>query len=284
MPDIYACPCCLSMQTHSCALPSGHSARQCGDCRLAWATQEKGEKDLYEAAYTEKDDGFVWTEFLKTHQLLKQGQPSRNHWYEDYFYRHIVPFGRKRLLEVGCSIGRFLYGCRQAGWNINGLDISEKAVRLASDLLPEGQFREGTMEQVEIEAGSFEVVAAWEVLEHVNDPFVFAARASELLTNGGILAISTPDWDNWAIRRHPMENYWPPYHLWFFTEASMRALLKRAGFEVFCVKRNPIPWSETCWPLWKRLLLLPWLIFIGKVLRQGGGRLVVYARKQESPE
>ena len=59
----------------------------------------------------------------------------------------------------------------------------------------------------------------------------------------------------------------------------MKKLIEKSGMKVVDVQRNAIPWSETKWPKWKRLVALPWLIYTGIVLGQGGGRLVIKAKK-----
>jgi SAM-dependent methyltransferase len=273
------CLACLSQNTQQITLRSGHQARQCNECGLVWAIDAKGSKQLYESAYNDQQQGFTWNEFLKTPQTLKKGGQVKLHWYEEDFLNKYTPFGDRRLMEVGCSTGRFLHVCQRAGWTIHGTDISEKAVAMAKDLLPDADLRCGTLEQVNWPENYFEFFTAWEVIEHVDNPFGFISHAAKLLCDNGMLALSTPDWGSWAIKRHPKINYWPPYHVWFFNEKSVSALLRRCGLKIIRVKRNRIPWSETCWPKTKRYMSLPFLIWKGIILRQGGGRLVVYAGK-----
>ena len=274
------CLACQSMDSKELCLHSKYPARQCLQCGFVWTPDVKGSKELYESAYNDQQEGFTWDDFLRTHECLKQGQPVGLHWYEEDFLKAVSPFAHKRLLEIGCSTGRFLNVCQKAGWDIHGLDISEKAARLTSDLFPHADIKCGTMDDEPWDEDFFNVLASWEVIEHVDDPFDFVCKANQLLKKEGILTLSTPDWGSWAIQRHPMLNYWPPYHIWFFNEKSMTAMLQRAGFEVIRIKRNLLPWSETCWSKKKRFLALPFLIWKGIILRQGGGRLVVYAKKK----
>lgn len=274
------CLACQSQNSKELWLYSKHTVTQCLECGFVWAPNAKGSKELYESAYNDQQEGFTWNNFLKTHESIKRGKPVNLHWYENDFLQNITPFGDKRLLEIGCSTGRFLNVCQKAGWDIHGLDISEKAVQLTSELFPDAEIRCGTMENKYWGDNYFNVLASWEVIEHVDNPFDFICLANQLLSKNGILLLSTPDWGSWAIQRHPMKNYWPPYHIWFFNKKSITAILQRAGFRVIRIKRNLIPWSETCWPKWKRLIMLPFLIWKGIILRQGGGRLVVYAQKK----
>jgi SAM-dependent methyltransferase len=273
------CVACESTTSIPINLKFGHEGRKCQNCDLVRAVNALNPKQLYDAAYDKDSEGFIWKSFLDTYGRMKSTQQVSPNWYENYFLKNIKPFGSRNILEIGCSVGRFLFGCKKNGWRIHGLDISSKAVKLSKELLPDGDFQTGTIEQSKWPKESFEVIASWEVIEHVNDPFTFISKAKELLVNNGIFAFSTPDWDSWAIRRHPRKNYWPPYHNWFFCEKSINALLNRAGLKIIKIKRNLFPWSETCWPRWLRALSLPYLIYKGMILGQGGGRLVVLAKK-----
>jgi 2-polyprenyl-3-methyl-5-hydroxy-6-metoxy-1,4-benzoquinol methylase len=273
------CIVCGSQTSKGVILHDKIKANQCSECGLVWASHIKGSKELYESAYNTDHESFTWNGFLNTNKMLKQGKSVCLHWYESYFLKNYPPFEDRRLLEVGCSTGRFLNVCKKAGWKIYGLDISEKAVQLASELFPEADIQCRILEAATWPENYFDMLVAWEVIEHVDNPFDFVAKSQKLLKKDGVLALSTPDWGSWAIRRHPRENYWPPYHIWFFNKKNLSILLERAGFEVIAVKRNKIPWSETCWPKWKRYLAMPFLIWKGLILRQGGGRLVIVARK-----
>jgi 2-polyprenyl-3-methyl-5-hydroxy-6-metoxy-1,4-benzoquinol methylase len=273
------CLACESTNTVPINLKSGYEGIKCQNCDLVWAANALTTKKLYDSAYDKSSEGFIWQDFLNAHNTMKSTQQPLLNWYENYFLKNIKPFGSGNILEIGCSVGRFLFGCKNNGWRIHGMDISSKAVELSQDLLPDGDFQVGPVERSKWPEKSFEAITSWEVIEHVNDPFVFVSKAKELLLNNGIFAFSTPDWDSWVIRRHPRKNYWPPYHNWFFCEKSVKALLGRAGLEIIKIKRNKLPWSETCWPRWIRVLALPWLVYNGVILGQGGGRLVVLAKK-----
>jgi len=273
------CLACESTNNIPIKLKFGYEGRKCRNCDLVWAVNASGTKQLYDSAYDKSSEGFIWQDFLNGHDRMKSTQQVSLRWYESYFIKNIKSFGSGNILEIGCGVGRFLFGCRNNGWQIHGMDISDKAVELCKDLLPDGDFQTGFIEQAKWPAESFEAITCFEVIEHISDPFAFVSKAKGLLLNNGIFAFSTPDWDSWVIRRHPKKNYWPPYHICFFCEKSIKALLMRAGLKIIKIKRNRFPWSETCWPRWLRFLLLPWLVYNGVVLNHGGGRIVVLAKK-----
>lgn len=77
----------------------------------------------------------------------------------------------------------------------------------------------------------YDVVAAWDVLEHVRDPARFLRECATFLRTGGLLCISTLDIDTWFPRA--MGKHWPwllDMHLFYFDRATMKDLLYRNGF------------------------------------------------------
>jgi len=274
-----ACIACGNRDAEPMRLPSGHDGHRCRHCGLIWTGPGRTSRDAYESAYDASHDGFKWKSQLELHRRAKSGKDTPLPWFQRGFLREARPEGDRRILDVGCGTGRFLLACSRSGWRVAGLDISSRAVELARELVPDGEFHCGELDGAPWPAGAFEAVTSWEVIEHVCDPSAMVVQVRNLLAPGGTLTVSTPDWGSWAIRRHKAPNYWPPYHLWFFGGRSLRALFERAGLEVTALARNRFAWSETGWPRRKRWLTLPWLLWRGIARGEGGGRLVVTGRK-----
>jgi len=75
----------------------------------------------------------------------------------------------------------------------------------------------------EVAAARFDIVIAAQVLEHVVDPDKALENCKRLLRPGGHLLVTTP----FLIRYHP-----EPLDLWRWTEAGLRLLFERHGFQV----------------------------------------------------
>lgn len=159
---------------------------------------------------------------------------------------------RVRLLDVGCGDGRILgyyrAGAGRTAVETWGIDINADALAAAADAghqVVEGRFEVDTT----LEAGTFDVVVARHVIEHVEDPTAFAARARDLLTPGGVLLLATPDVSGPDARRY--RGHWGgnhfPRHWWFFDSASMGRLAGQLGLEVLAVEHelNPVFWTWT---------------------------------------
>ncbi len=136
-----------------------------------------------------------------------------------------------RLLDVGCADGRFVEHARSRGVQAEGIDPSAAAVRRARE---RGQpVTQGRVHEYE-PAHRFEVITAFDVIEHVIDPRRFLEAIHRLLAPDGVVILSTPNLD--SLFRRLMGKRWffyiPEEHLHYFAPRSLRALLARVGFEV----------------------------------------------------
>jgi hypothetical protein len=83
------------------------------------------------------------------------------------------------------------------------------------------------------------VVVGADVIEHLRDPCVFLAQVYAALRPGGLLFLTLPSLDSWSARilgRHWME--YKLEHLYYFREATIRRLLRQAGYVDARIKPN----------------------------------------------
>lgn len=97
-----------------------------------------------------------------------------------------------RVLEVGCSAGALLYDLAERGYTGVGVELSAKARSIAQQVLAgdEGFRIESKVPQGP--AQSFDLLIAFEVLEHIEDDAGALASWLELLKPGGQVLISVP--------------------------------------------------------------------------------------------
>ncbi len=144
--------------------------------------------------------------------------------------RHVRP--GDRVLEVGSYCGGFLKIAREEGLDIMGLEPSKWAVE-ASAKVTDAKVVCGTIDELPGDVGRFDVVVAWDVLEHFADPVAELEKMNRILKPGGILLMSTLMIDNWFPKL--AGRHWPwlmDMHLYYFTEASVRNTVGRACFDV----------------------------------------------------
>ncbi len=193
---------------------------KCRNCGLTYVTGETKEN---KNAYIEVEDPVYLKEMngrVKT------------------FSRHLdeveEAYGRKiklRILDVGAHTGIFVKLAKERGHYAEGIEPSSWCVKkakerfgvnLRNDILRKGIFKEN----------SFDIVALWDVIEHMNDPLKGIKIAKSYLKPNGMLVMSTIDIGS-AFARMQGKNwiFLMIQHLFYFDKKTMRMFLLKEGFK-----------------------------------------------------
>jgi 2-polyprenyl-3-methyl-5-hydroxy-6-metoxy-1,4-benzoquinol methylase len=142
-----------------------------------------------------------------------------------------------RLFDVGAATGILLHLARGRGWEVDGIEASTWAVRLASEKY-QIRLHQDFFEEVRLENNFFSAVTLVDFIEHTPLPFAALLKAYEILKPAGIVCLVTPDIHSLAARLAG-KNWWHfrPAHLAYFSPQSLAALFRRAGFSVIQVRR-----------------------------------------------
>jgi 2-polyprenyl-6-hydroxyphenyl methylase/3-demethylubiquinone-9 3-methyltransferase len=128
------------------------------------------------------------SEFRPLHQI----NPLRLDWID----KHIQLKGR-RVLDIGCGGGILSDSMARRGAQVLGIDLAEKALKVAKlhaleAATPNVEYREVAAEALAAEAPqSFDVVTCMEMLEHVPDPSSVVTACASLVKPGGWVFFST---------------------------------------------------------------------------------------------
>jgi 2-polyprenyl-6-hydroxyphenyl methylase / 3-demethylubiquinone-9 3-methyltransferase len=106
------------------------------------------------------------------------------------------PFEGLRLLDIGCGGGLLSEPMTRLGFQVTGVDASERNIATASTHAAEQglaiDYRASTAEAL-VAAGEplFDVILNMEVIEHVADPGEYLRSCAALLKPGGLMIVAT---------------------------------------------------------------------------------------------
>jgi SAM-dependent methyltransferase len=153
-------------------------------------------------------------------------------------------FKGARVIDIACGDGRLARELVLRGAaEIAAIDLSDVALTIArrrnAELADRLSFRQGDIECIPLPSDSFDVAFCCETLEHVLHPVIALRELGRVLTPGGLLVLTTPNYLSLLglhrlsirLRRRPYTEggqplnnltMWPRIFFW----------LRRAGFDV----------------------------------------------------
>jgi SAM-dependent methyltransferase len=141
-----------------------------------------------------------------------------------------------RVLDVGCYDGAFLAllgeRCVKAGVEINAAAAARAAAAGVHILGPD-------FDCLRAEPGRYAAVTAFDVIEHVESPGRLLSLMAEALMPGGILIVSSGDFDaaSWRLMRN---RYWYsaiPEHISYLSERWLRGALRPGALHLVGIRR-----------------------------------------------
>ena len=231
-----------------------------------------------------------YTPELYDEQYYLIAEDPRTHDPQMHHYANIVnKLSRKNgpapaILDVGCGSGKFLHSYSRIALkaHLSGLEIDPVAVRKIRRDSPAFNIYAG---YEELGNTSFDVVCAWNVIEHVPDPRMFLGRLVKHTKTGGLIAISTPNHtqiNRWLQGMRKWEAIDPPHHLCILSRRALLQIFGQCGV-------RPIDLSTFSWHFggyynpaqwWKPKYILPTVL--GK-LRLGGNLLLIGRKVSSCP-
>ncbi len=145
-----------------------------------------------------------------------------------------------RLLEIGTGYGYFLATARDAGYRVDGVELSRAAAAHARDRLGLNIFQ-GQLDEAPV-GDPPDVICFWDTLEHVPDPLEFLRAVRSRLADDGVVALSVPSFASPPARLLGAR-WWtlkPEQHIWLFTPTTLRLLAARAGLVITSVATSPL--------------------------------------------
>jgi len=145
----------------------------------------------------------------------------------------------ERVLDLGCGEGQFTAALAAAGAHPLGVDVVAEPLRRARERHPELHFRHEPLDgPLVFGDGTFDVVWAGEVIEHVVDVAGWLSEVRRVLPSGGRLLLTTPDHPPELLARLAADpaafaEHFDPRsdHVRFFNARSLGEVVEDLGFE-----------------------------------------------------
>jgi len=137
------------------------------------------------------------------------------------------------LADLGSGAGEFTAALSRAAGLAIGVEVAEAALRRARAKYPELDFRLAPIDgPLPLEDGSFDLIWASEVIEHVADTALLLSELRRVLAPGGRLLLSTPSHGRLRVAALGVERFSEPLgdHLHLYTRRSLQTLLEEFGF------------------------------------------------------
>lgn len=143
---------------------------------------------------------------------------------------------QKNFLEIGASAGQFLFHLDGKFKSLNAIELDSSCcsfmekefnVQTDSNYLQDSRFYKENL---------YDVVSAFQVLEHTPNPIAFLESIYNVLKKGGIALVEVPNlydpllsvWDVPAYNTF----YYHSAHSYYFSAQSLENVAKKAGFKV----------------------------------------------------
>lgn len=139
---------------------------------------------------------------------------------------------KKRIIEFGCATGVVSKLLSEEGHDVLGTDISSYMIKKDKKLYPDINFRVQDMQKPPREKSKFDLVIAFDVIEHLENPRLGIKNAFRCLKKGGFIILSTCS-DAPGISTDPS-------HINVKSPSKWKEILTQAGFHDIIVKRATI--------------------------------------------
>ena len=227
------CNLCGSDEYSVRYIKDGYNIVQCNKCDLVYInprlTQE-AINQLYDENY------FLGEGFDKSIQYQKEFDELSNKidlsdWDASSIKELLDTDEQKpKLLDIGCGMGLFLWKAMEAGFDVEGIELSPFA---ADFVRSKGiNVRDKSIYEEKLPGNHYDAISMKEVIEHLPDPKAALKNICDSLKPGGVLFMTT---GNYACPERKLRGkdwfyFMPEGHIYVFSNKTMTKYLKQIGF------------------------------------------------------
>ncbi|MDZ4725741.1 MAG: class I SAM-dependent methyltransferase [Leptospira sp.] len=151
---------------------------------------------------------------------------------QDFFNSTLV---NKSLLEIGSAAGFFLDEAKKLGFQTKGYELSANEVEYSKNKLKLDVEKKSILDiTTSTYTNSFDVIAAFFVVEHISEIEALWERFGTWLKTGGVIYLAVPSFFGPTFKTNP--NEWfrthPKDHFYDYDLGSLKKLLSNLGFHL----------------------------------------------------
>lgn len=226
------CPACASRSSRPEFRKNGFTYASCRACGTLFVNPRPAFKVL-DKFYAQSPSTSFWVnKFFKPVAEARREKIFRPR--AKYISRFLKRKRGNVVGDIGAGFGLFLEELRdiRPGNRYIGIEPSVEMAGICSDKGLEVEAK--CLEDIKDGGREFDLLTAFELIEHLFDPRLFLKKVYRLLKPGGYLYMTTLNGNGFDILLlwDKSKSVTPPHHLNFFTVSSIKRLLEDTGFSV----------------------------------------------------
>ncbi|XDD47923.1 class I SAM-dependent methyltransferase [Leptospira sp. WS39.C2] len=203
----------------------GLSIHECQSCKLQSLYPRQNQKELYTKEYYQGKADYNYIDEREQKPFFREVWKAR--------IQNIKRYKKTgNFLDIGSSFGGFLEVAKEAGFFVQGVEISEYASSYANENnLPTVN---GSLYDAKFPTQSFDVITLVEVIEHIENPKLFFQELTRILKPGGLLLLQTANFEGWQAKKEASHyHYYMPGHVYYYGDTLLKKILTEHGFGSF---------------------------------------------------
>jgi len=216
------CTVCGGSRTIRLFVKGGVPYWRCRACQFRFATPPTNPNLSNDLADFEPS----YLQYLDADPTDEVNFADTRRWIEQF-----TPLAGKTVLDIGAGGGKWVRWLRRQGIEAYGVEPSDAL--FTRFLRDDSAFAHGTLsDDLALSQRTFDVLTAFDVLEHVERPVEFLQQAAARLNPGGALFLSTPDVGSPVARALGSKwHFYCAYHLSYFDQQTLARLASQLGLQ-----------------------------------------------------
>ncbi len=233
------CPHCDSNDSHSSFDLNGFNHKTCSNCDSVYVSPRLNDECLHKL-YSDNYYSEMFTKsmipfFDKRKQFIGENKYTQ---INEYFS---AKESQNKVLDIGCGVGEVIDVFKDNGWDCEAIELNP----VASEWLKRRGIKvfNDTLDNYHSDQ-EFDLIMAWNVIEHVTNPKEFIKKSFDLLRPGGLFVSEVPHGNSMLIDYcrssglDPLRILQGEQHIMLYSIPAYKELHEMCGFKSELIQTN----------------------------------------------